>query len=321
MTTPSIQELRFNIPQELLNQQAPQQPAIGTPIDQQQLDALNRVGPLRLDYILYPGDGDYGLIAAGTTTIDFVNQIVLGPSGSLLQLSVDQDTLALVQSLFITADSPVAVQVLPGGGLFPVAPGAVVSAPYRKVTAIKIITDVPCLATIALSTGLTAAGVVPVALTQKRYSDVTLTKGVAAGQTEGLADVARAVAFTARTEAKALLQSTGVGYIRTVGVGQKLFIVRNLGPGAVDVQLFGTMLLTTPPVVAAARANTDGWVVDPDQAGTGAPTNIASGSDAVIESGIGWHLVQLRARLASAAAQGTQARLILEYAGLIPALR
>lgn len=315
---PAPGELRFNLPPDLVQKQP------GVSLEQQSVNALSRLAPPTLSFLLFPGDGDYGLIAPGTTTIDFVNQIVVGPSGSQTQFVVDQSLLAMVQSLFISVDSPVQVKILPSAQLFPVVPGAVLNAPYVKVTALQIITDVPCLVSVALSTGLTVAGVYPVSLVQRRYGDVTITKGVASGSTEGLANTAQALGFTARTETKQFPTPIPTAtYIRTMGVGQKIFVVRNIGPGAVDVQLFGTTLLSTPTTVATARANTDGWVADPDQLTStgGTPTNIASGADAVIESGVGWHLVQLRARVAKGEVQGQAARLITEYAGTLPAMR
>lgn len=272
--------------------------------------ALERLAPQELVWGIFPGDGGFELLPAGSTRLDFERGEVASPKGTL-PLTIPREVLARAQSAAFVADTLVYITLEPGFGVIPTA-GAIIEGPARNVRRVVVESDVPYAFTMAAGTSLEAPRVRFDRLFQFRKSDTTLTKQNAAGTADTFSNLAFVPVTRAATGPKELDQDLyGVAYIRVPGWAQRVFVVRNLGTAAAEVQLFGAGSVQVATVV--------GWVADPD---TGAaPVAVAAGAAAVLETGIPWSVMQLRGRVAAGEAAGAQARLLVEYAAVSGGVR
>jgi len=269
-----------------------------------------------LQHLLLPKDGGLEPFPAGTSSIDLRSGTVQkGSNGPQIIIEAEPTVRENIRSAVFFADAIVDLQASPGLGLLTLFPGVIVQEPARYHQQITLTSNAPFLFLASFGTSALVGKASPVTTGQLRISTTALTKVAAAAAADSLA----AILFVPQYGTKTLTQATyGVNFINSVTVGQKLFFVRNLGPGAVDVQIFGALNLVNVLTLDALGA-ANGYMADTDTGAT--PTNIASGDAAVMETGIPWGVIQLHARVATAEAAGQTATILVEYYGAIPGVR
>ena len=275
------------------------------------VQALERLSPPELFWFIFPAEGGFEPVAAGDTVIDFVNAKYASPNDKGA-LNIDPAVAARLQSFSLYADSVVTVTMTPGIGSFPLSPNAYMHGVARKVESIKLKADAPYLLWLIAGTAPEPPLVWASMMGQYRHSTTTLTKTNAAG----IADDLTPIPFTVRHGAKELDTATyGQTHIWCLALGHKIFLIRNMAPTGsglnAEVQLFGAITRNIAAVT--------GYAPDPDTGGAPVLVPEASpGPFTVLESNIGWGVVQLRGRVHAAHPPGTQVPLVIEYVGLAP---
>lgn len=261
--------------------------------------ATRRAVPRELVWGIYPGDGTSEPIPAGQTTFDFEAGMVEIATGNR-SLNIPREALDRAQSWVIAIDQAVSLRVEPGFGTIQLSPG-VLEAGSRNATKFVFTAEAPFLLQLALSTGTSAADFRPQGWWQWRYHASTITKVAAAGN----ADSFVAVPFTVREGAKTLAQAQfGSTLLVSAGYAQRVFTVRNSGPGDINVRIVGSVL----PVVGL----TSGFIEDPDAG----EVDIPSGESAVLETGLPWGAMNFEARVDEAEAAAVDADIEVEYIGM-----
>lgn len=267
--------------------------------------ALQRLSPAEQLWAIWPGDGGFEPMPAGESIFNLRQQRVTSPKGTL-DINMPEDVADRVQSFVLMTDTQVWARVLPGFGSW-VTGGAIIEASARGVEFVTLRSDVPYNVVLVFGDAPEAVRVNADRFWQFRNSDTTFTKVAAAG----VADAFTAFDFVPvsrdfNQQPKVLSQADfGVDFLRLPGWGDRLFIIRNLGPGDADVDLF----------VSGSRtvALSAGWVQDPD---VGGAVTIPAGDAAVLESSILGAVMQLRGRVNEAEAAATEARLIVEFSAV-----
>lgn len=269
----------------------------GVQLDLQQLNL-----PSRIQFVTWPVDGSFAALPKGQTLIDVENASVINAAGTG-NLIYDPEVLSQVRSLAVVADSPVTVQMEPNLGAFAVADGIPLIGNGKRLQKIILDTgDVPANVRVVFSASSQAPITGSFAQAQYRYIDQIFTKSAAAASQDGLTPA------TIRARFKDTISAIddSANFFLAEHVGQKTFLIRNIGPGAIEVLLQGAMFKTV--------ADIRGYIADTDS-GPGRQT-VASGDELILESGIPYSVMQLGIAVAQAEAAGQTARAIVEYKGM-----
>ncbi|MDP2660640.1 MAG: hypothetical protein Q8R28_07920 [Dehalococcoidia bacterium] len=266
------------------------------------VDTFTLQFPTRIQFATFPVDGSFAALPAGQTLIELSSGLVTNAVGNSNMVN-DQEILSQIRSLSVVADGPLEVRMEPNVGAFQVLDGTPLVGSGKRVGRIVLDAgDNPVLARVAMSTSVQAPSLGGLTQAQHRFADQVLTKSSGAATEDGLA----ALSFVPRWRDTTIPASLGANFLRTEHVGQKVFLVRNIGAGAIEVLLQGTHFVS----VGDAR----GYIPDPDMGA--ARVTIASGDTHVIESGVLYGAVQFAAAVAAAETAGATARVIVEYKGI-----
>lgn len=257
--------------------------------------ATRRAAPEVLVWATWPEDGRLGVLPSGLTTIDLPEQTVRNNAYSE-KFEVPDEVSKVAQSVVIYVDITVRMRIDPGAGYFLIGPG-VIEINSRRIR--KLIFDspiVPYNLLIAIGSGPIAADIRSHAIAQPRLHTSTLEKSAAAGT----ADPFVPVTFTVRSSSQTLDQDEfGSSLLLTYGFAQKMFVVTNSGPGAINARLRGAVFATN-------------YVQDPDST----EVTIPSGESAVIESGLPYGTALFETRVDEAETTGAEAEITVDYMGI-----
>lgn len=270
---------------------------------------LDSLAPSSLLWGVYPGDGGPALLPAGDTILDFTKGTVNNALGAQ-PMNIPLEVLSRVQSAIIAPDTQAFFNLDPGYGWF-FSQGAAIEGNGRNIKAIRVKSDVPLALLVVVGTERDAPRLRIVQYVQVRYGVPTVVKLAAAGVADALAPVGLVSATTDSNGSKALNQSFAKNIIRTPGWGMKNFLIRNGGAVDLEVQLFGSHSDTV--------GDAAGWIPDPDTGGI--KTVPAGGGSIVLETGVAFSVLQLRARIAAANAAGTATIPVIEFVTLSNTVR
>lgn len=313
-----IRRLRLDIPPEPPLEApipAPEPPPTPLPpVDdahrRQMLEALHRLAPPAQVAGVYPGTGTLRPLPLGMIDLNFRDGLAVSPLGAE-PLNMPERVLTKAQSLYIYADGSVYVAVDPGLGQFPLDGG--IEIPARHVERIRITSFEPWGLLVIAGTAPLAPLAHMVQAWSFRHSLTTLTKVNAAGVDDAQVPVAFVPAYVTVGQVVETIDQAVWGSTMLPGRyrGTKTCIIRNMGPGAANVQLFGTG--------AQWVAGLTRWVADPDTGAT--DLDIPADTDAILETGLPYGAVQLHARVAAAEAPAVTAELRIEYISMAPSTR
>lgn len=271
--------------------------------------SMEKAFPSKLLWGVFPGDGGYYSTPAGTTRVNFTTRQVNSPAGTG-DVRISSEFLTVAQSLIIIVDTLVFIEIRPGVGKF-FTGCAFIEGPSRNIEEVIFDSDTPFNFIMAIGSGLDAPRIRAFNFSQIRGSDNTIVKTAAAGSEDTLTSITFVpVAFLPSDTIRTLSQSLyGKDWIGCAGWTIKTFLVRNLGTVAIEVQLFGGM--------SHSVAESSFWVADTDTP----IVYIGAGGSAVLESGVQWGCIQMRARVHKDVAAASGTRFIVEYFGLASPLR
>lgn len=261
--------------------------------------AVQRATPEELLWGVWPAQGRLEPIPAGQTIIDLRKAIVTTPAGTS-KLELPNAVAESAQSFVFSIDQVMTVTPEPGAGAILLSPG-VLESDARNIDRLIFESATPYLMQVIFGSGMRAADFRPQGWWQWRYHTSTITKTAAAGN----ADAFAAVAFTVRDGAAILDQAVwGSSLLLSAGFAQKAFTVRNTGPGDINVRIVGSMI----PEVGVLS----GFIEDPDAG----QVTVASGEEAVLETGLPWGATMFEARVDEAEAAAVDADIEIEYIGM-----
>lgn len=263
--------------------------------------------PTRIQLVTWPVDGSMQPLPTGQTVIDVEDASIVNSAGSSSLIN-DPEVLEQIRSIVVVADSPVTVKMEPNLGAFLAADGMPLIGNGKRITRIVLDTgDVPANVRVALSTSVQAPDVGGFAQAQYRFADQIFTKSAAAATQDSLTPATMRARWR-----DALSPLTGsANFMRAENIGQKIFLVRNIGPGAIEAQLFGAMF--------KAVADDQGYIPDPDSGN--ARQTVNSSENLILESSIPFSVMQLGIAVAQAEVADQTARVIVEYKGMTDKIR
>lgn len=276
--------------------------------------ATERAAVDQMLWATFPEDGGYEPLPAGLTTIDIKTGKVSSPDKTRKLSAEATQFLTRVQSAFFFVDSLVTMQLIPGVGQYVLACNSPAFGSGRVFERVELNASYPFNTIMLFGTHLYPPSVHYVSMPYFRYSDTTLTKAKATNDTEDWTDLS----FVPRYAAKSLDQTLyGKPELITFALGQKSAIVRNLSAYTIEVRVVRAVYL--------AIALSVGFILDTDVHAPGSSyaslVSIGALTNATLETGLPGEALKIQARLNSAVAAGSTARVIVEFTGLLPSLR
>ena len=266
---------------------------------------LHEMLPQELDWATFPKEGGTLPFPAGLTTFELDRAQVQMADGRTIKMPATVEFYKRVQSMLIATDAPVTVTIYPSGeGKFLSNVNYIVHGVARDVRRLLLDATWPFLGLVVFATAPNPPIVFPTTLGMARYAEFTATDTVAW----------TSIPFIPATTGQTMLSmALGSATIPVVSVGQRMWIVRNIGPGNVEVRVQGTQFADNAALLDALDYR--GWILDTDVHAPGGPNAasvaIAAGADAILESGLGLDFTRVQARLTS----GVSGLLIIDMDG------
>lgn len=283
-------------------------------------EALHALAPHdeNIIWATFPEDGGLEPLPAGTTTLDFETRNVTSPDG-IRRISADVPSLK-PKSLLLFTDVGASIKITPGVGVFQLGPNIRLIGVSREIKTIEVTFDLPYLLFGVFGNVIQPPDLFAMVQGQVRVSDTTFSKTRAAAVADAFTSLAWVPQWGTKTLSQALYGKATLG---SGLLGQKMFIIRNIGLTAAEVRVQGGVLAAV--VDTLENAGFAGYVNDTDihtpGSGDASFVTIGSLSSAIFETSIQYGVMRFQVRIPAASGAGTATRLVCEFVGLSYGIR